>query len=262
MPLLHLVWDPDPIAFSAGFVHVRWYGLSWAFSLLCLYALGIWIFRRENRSDEHVVTIVQYVFLGAFLGARIAQVIFYNPDYFLQNPSQILAIWNGGLASHGGVIGGIIGMVLFSRAYPQYGLLWLLDRLFVVGLLCAAIIRLGNFFNAELPGTVSDVPWAIIEPRYGMEPRHPVVLYEFLVAFAMFLCEILLYLRYRSKYPGLYLCFFLTVPYVLRFLVEFFKEPEAGVWFGFISGTQMLHVPLILSGVVLSYFVFTRKLKY
>lgn len=245
------------MAFYLGPLAVRWYGLSWAAALWGIYGLGRIVFKREGKPAEDLADIVQYVFLGAFIGARVAQVLFYEPAYFFAHPEEIPAVWHGGLSSHGGVAGGILGMLLFARRHPGYDPMWLLDRLFLVGLLSAALIRLGNFFNAELPGTPTDLPWGIISPAYGLIPRHPVVLYESLISFAMLGCQWLLYRRYQGRIAGLHTAFFLTVPYVFRFLIEFFKEPEGGLILGFFSRTQLLHLPLIISGIIL--FVLMRR---
>jgi len=262
MQACFIYWQPDPVAFSLGPLAVRWYGLSWAASIWGLYALGRVVFKREGKPVEDLADIVQFVFLGAFIGARVAQVLFYEPAYFFAHPEEIPAIWHGGLSSHGAVAGGILGMLLFARKHREYDLMWLLDRLFLVGLLSAGLIRLGNFMNAELPGIPTDLPWGIISPAYGLIPRHPVVLYEAAISFAMLGCQWLLYRRYKGEIAGLHTAFFLSIPYMFRFLAEFFKEPEGGLFLGVFSRTQLLHLPLICGGIILFILIRMGKINY
>jgi prolipoprotein diacylglyceryl transferase len=229
----------------------------WTLSIFGCFFLGSWILKKENLSEEHLVLIIQYIFIGSIIGARLGQVFFYDFSRFMVNPIEILYVWHGGLSSHGGVIGGLIALYLFQRGHPEYSLTWLFDRVALIIYLPAALIRFGNLMNSELVGKITDVPWAFI---FGADtqPRHPVVLYESICYFILLFSVIQIYRRQGDKYPGFYTAFFFTSTFLVRFLLEFTKEPEKMVG-GIISSTQLLSIPLILLGVILFIFTFRNK---
>lgn len=252
---LFIHWNVNPtIPINFHLFTVQWYGLMWTLSIFGCFFLGRWILAKENLSEENLVLIIQYIFIGAIIGARLGQVIFYQPSYFLAHPTEILSIWKGGLSSHGGVIGGLIAIYLFHRGHPEFHLLWLLDRVALIIYLPAALIRFGNLMNSELVGKVTTLPWGFIFPE-ETEARHPVVLYESICYFILLLIVTQLYRTMGGRRPGFYVAFFFTFTFLTRFLLEFMKEPEDMV--GPISSTQLLSIPLILLGIFM--FIFTYR---
>jgi phosphatidylglycerol:prolipoprotein diacylglycerol transferase len=254
---VHWLVNPDiPLPFHL--ITVQWYGLMWTLSIFGCFFLGRWILNKENLSEEHLVLIIQYIFIGAIVGARLGQALFYDLSFFMSKPLEIFQVWHGGLSSHGGVVGGLAGLYLFQRAHPQYGLVWLFDRVAVIIYLPCSLIRFGNLMNSELIGKVTDVPWAFYFPGETM-PRHPVVLYESICYFILLIIIICIYRQMGSKRPGFYMAFFFTFTFLTRFLLEFMKEPEGSLHLGPISKTQLLSLPLILVGVIMFIFAYKNK---
>jgi phosphatidylglycerol---prolipoprotein diacylglyceryl transferase len=234
---------------------VRWYGLFFALGFLSGYRVLVQIYRNETRSEENLSNLFLYIFFGTVLGARLGHVLFYQPDYYLGRPWEILMIWEGGLASHGGFIGVLIGIYLYVRKYDEMTFLELADRLAIPCLLAASCIRIGNFFNSEIIGRPSDLPWAIIFFRVDDIPRHPAMLYE---SFAYAVIFAAMYTAYWKseivKVPGLTLGVIFATSFVARFVIEFVKEEQVAFELGMpLNMGQLLSVPFILFGVVLIY---------
>lgn len=258
--LLFIHWNLEPnIPLPFDFFSIQWYGFMWTLSIFGSFFLGKWILEKENISEEHLVLLIQYIFIGSIVGARLGQVVFYDLPYFLENPLEIFKVWKGGLASHGGVIGGVLSVYIFSKTYPQYSMRWIFDRVALVIFLPAALIRIGNFFNSELYGRITDVPWAVIFDRVDNLPRHAVVLYEATAYLLLQLVAILLYRKHSDTKPFLYVGIFFAGTFSVRFLLEFMKEAEGNLFLGYISKTQLLSVPLILVGLTLLLFAFRKK---
>ena len=167
-----LVWDIDPQIFSFSPVP-RWYGLIFASGIIGGFLLMKHVFKKENKDILLVDKLLIYVFFGMLIGMRLGHCFFYEPDQYLSNPIRIFKIWEGGYASHGGFAGLIFSVVLFSRQHKDLKLMWLLDRLALPSMLGAGMIRIANFFNSEMVGRPTDVPWAIIFKYVDGTPRHP-----------------------------------------------------------------------------------------
>jgi len=248
----HPVWNVDPILLKLGPLQVHWYGLFFAGGLLLGYAIIRKICQFEGKDPESVDPLFGYVVLGIIIGARLAHCFFYEPDYFLTHPIEILKIWKGGLASHGGLLGAVIGLWLGSRRYHiSFG--WIVSRLTIPTLLVAAMIRLGNLFNSEILGKPTEAPTAIVFARVDSLPRHPVMLYE---SFAYFLTFLLLTAIYRfadrkrldTLLPGVGL----TAVFGARIGLEIFKVPQADYSTGLpLNVGQLLSIPFLLLGIVL-----------
>jgi prolipoprotein diacylglyceryl transferase len=260
--VIHLVWNVDPAIFRVGPFAPRWYGLLFALGFALGYMIMVQIYRNERRPEEPLSSLFLYIFAGTLIGARLGHVLFYQPDYYLSRPWEILMIWQGGLASHGGFAGVLIALYLYVRKYRDMSFLELCDRLVIAILPAAGLIRIGNLFNSEILGNPTNVPWAIIFIKVDPLPRHPAMLYEALTYLLVFAILYVAYWRTEIvKIPGRILGAGFVACFTARFLIEFVKEGQ--VWFeqGMILNMgQLLSIPFVLIGVVL---VFHRpKLPY
>jgi prolipoprotein diacylglyceryl transferase len=211
-----------------------------------------WIFQREKVNLELLDSGLMYCVFGIIVGARLGHCLFYDPAFYFGNPLKILAIWEGGLASHGGGLGVIIALFFFQRKYKiEY--LWLLDRIAISTALFGFFVRFANFINSEIVGTQTDVPWAVVFSRIDLLPRHPAQLYESLSYLSIFVALILLYRFSNIKnQSGALFGSFLCLIFAARFGIEFVKVKQAAytgeVW---INTGQALSIPFFVVGLVL-----------
>jgi len=252
-----MLWDISPVAFtvSVGSFHlpVYWYGLFFASTFVYGMFVFRYIFRREGRPEDEVYDLVLFVLAGTVIGARLGHVLFYNPIFYLTHPWKILAVWEGGLASHGAVVGILVGVWLYSRRATDQSFLWVCDRIGVTVPLSGCLIRIGNFFNSEILGHPTDVPWAVIFARVDLLPRHPVQLYEAFCYLLIFLIQFRFYLKQGNSVPTGHMFgrFFILV-FGARFVLEFFKEGQAAFETGWtITMGQWLSIPAMLMGLYL-----------
>jgi prolipoprotein diacylglyceryl transferase len=247
----YFTWNVSPVLLELGPLQLRWYGLLFVGSFFLGLLISKWIFRREGRDPELLDTLLIYALAGTVIGARLMHCLAYEPHYYLSNPLEILMVWKGGLASHGGMLGVIIALWLFCRRYKE-SFFWLLSRITIPGLVVAAAVRFGNFFNSEILGKETDLPWAIIFERVDMLPRHPVQLYEAFSYLAILGLFVILYKKLAPEFttrlfPGLFLFLMFTV----RFLLEYTKTKQAAyTWEIPFSTGQMLSLPFIIIGLV------------
>lgn len=248
----HLIWTVSPNIIDAFGIQIRWYGALFAAAFLFGSQLMEWIYRCENRNPEHIDRLFMFLMAGTIIGARLGHCLFYDPQYYWHQPLKIFAIWEGGLASHGGAIGVLSGLYLYKRK-TQENYLWLLDRLSIPAALAACLIRIGNLFNSEILGTPSTVPWAIIFERVDNIPRHPAQLYEALSYAVIFIGLLIVYKRgQRTLNNGQLFSLFLIGVFSSRFSIEFVKTQQAAYSSELaISTGQLLSLPFILSGVLL-----------
>lgn len=275
MTLAAITWDVDPVIFEIFGRGIRWYGLFFALGLLILGPMiegRIW--KREKLNPEWMNSLFVYVVLGTILGARLGHVLFYDPSYYLANPSKIFAVWEGGLASHGGTIGIIVAVWIYSRRVTKRSILWTLDRLAVPTGLAAALIRLGNLMNSEIFGRPTDLPWGFVFPRASefagyaekgltIPACHPTQIYEavaYLLVFA--LCMYLYWGRDAARrYPGLILGYFLLGVFGFRLFVESIKNVQESWEIGLVQHYglnmgQLLSIPFILAGLGLIIYAY------
>lgn len=242
-----MIWNPDPVIFSIGPFSVHWYGLMWGLCVLFIYWFFKYAHKVEGRNFEEIGHMPEYLFLGGIIGARMGNVLFYDLSYYLQNPIEILQVWKGGLASHGGGIGVLIAIFIFSRRNPKYTFWWILDRISVSICVGAGLIRIGNLLNSEIVGKVTNVPWAFAFVRNdGMSPlvyRHPSPLYEAIMVFAIFFLLFYLYKKEKWRSPGCLTGMYFTLAFTGRTLLEFFKDDAAR--------TQLLNLPFVAIGLLL-----------
>ncbi len=251
----HFVWNVEPEIFSIGPFHPRWYGLFFALGFAVGYQIMAQFYRREGRPLENLSNLLVYLLFGTIIGARLGHVFLYQPDYYLTHPWKILMIWEGGLASHGGFAGVMIAMCLYLRKYREMSFVELADRLVIPSLLVASLIRVGNFFNSEILGTPSSLPWAIVFARIDNIPRHPAMLYE---AGAYFLAFCALYIAYwKTKtihFPGRTFGTSLATCFLARIMIEFVKENQVPFEQGMLLNMgQLLSIPFIAAGLFLIY---------
>jgi len=251
----HLVWNVDPAIVSFGPFTVRWYGLLFALGFLVGFQVMAQIYRAERRPFENLSSLLSYVMLGTIIGARLGHVLFYQPDYYLVRPWEIPMVWHGGLASHGGFAGVIIALYLYLRKHRDMSFIELADRLAIACLPAATMIRIGNFFNSEIIGRPSDLPWAIVFARVDDLPRHPAMLYE-AAAYLVFFCALYVaYWRTRIiQFPGRVFGITLATCFFARFMIEFVKENQVPFENHLpLNMGQLLSIPFILTGIVLIY---------
>ena len=256
MPLA-VNWSVDPEIFSIGPVSVRYYGLLF----MSGFILGYWMFTKFFKRERLPLTLLDtllYLLLGCTLvGSRLGHVLFYQPEYYLANPVEILKVWEGGLASHGGTIAIMIGMWWFVKKYGRkynFNYIWILDRLAVAVCFAAMFIRLGNLMNSEIYGNPTDMPWGFIfELRGETLPKHPTQLYEALCYLGTgIILSCLYWFRLDKIKQGLLLGIFFIGIFASRFLIEYVKEPQVSFEEGMILNMgQILSIPFIIMGVAL-----------
>lgn len=248
-----LTWNVDPIAVSIGPLSIYWYGLLFAAAFIVGVQIMGRMFVREGRDKNDLDSLLGFVVIGALVGARLGHCLFYDPTYYLSNPLGILKVWEGGLASHGGVVGILLAVWAYART-RGYPLLWLLDRIAVPAALGGAFIRVGNFMNSEIVGMPTIVSWAVIFERVDDLPRHPVQLYEAAAYLSIFAVLVLAWrVEGMRRRQGLLAGLFFTLVFAARFALEFFKTPQAVYEAGyFLSVGQWLSVPCVLAGLWLA----------
>ncbi|TSA26801.1 MAG: prolipoprotein diacylglyceryl transferase [Ignavibacteriales bacterium] len=255
-----IYWNVSPDIFSIGPVTIRWYGLLFAMSFIVGYQIMAIIFKRENRSEQDLNDLVWYMILGTVLGARLGHCLFYNPDYYLSHPLEILQIWKGGLASHGAGIGIITALILYTRKKKEISFLWIMDRVVITVALSGFFIRLGNLFNSEIIGKPTNGNWGFIFVSVDNIPRHPAQLYEAIAYLLIFIFLLSFYFRVKGKFKnGLLFGLFLISIFGFRFFVEFFKENQSLFEQKlFLNMGQLLSIPFVIMGI---YFLFREDKK-
>ncbi|MFH2096845.1 MAG: prolipoprotein diacylglyceryl transferase [Bacteroidota bacterium] len=267
MNLAFINWNPNPDIFSiaddvwlVGGLTVRYYGLLFAGAFFFGYLVMSRIFKKENMEDKQMERLTIYMAIGTIIGARLGHCLFYQPGYYFSHPLEILKIWEGGLASHGGAFGILTALYIFSKkAKKPY--IWILDRIVIVVALAGLFIRSGNLMNSEIVGKASSLPWAFYFPRNDCPPpwdcdlstidaRHPAQLYEALAYFVIFI--VLFFLYHKRNYgnkPGILFSIFLISLFSVRFLVEFIKDIQVKFESNMIINMgQILSIPFILFG--------------
>jgi phosphatidylglycerol---prolipoprotein diacylglyceryl transferase len=252
--LTYITWDIDPDIFTIPFINhpVRWYGLFFALAFLISQQIMYLIYKKEGRPISEIDTLTIYMVFATIVGARLGHVLFYDPIHYFQNPHKIFMIWEGGLASHGGVIGVLIAIYLFARkTHVNYW--WALDRISIVASLTFCLIRLGNLMNSEMIGTPTNLPWAFIFTMKDNIPRHPAQLYEAIHYFIWFIVLFALWYRLKdSMRNGLLFGWSLIILFSFRFVDEFFKIDQVEFEQGMILNMgQLLSIPFILTGIVI-----------
>ena len=262
-----LDWNPDRVLVSLGPVSIYWYGLLFVAGFLLGYWIMTWICKRENYPSGELDSLLIYLFVGTIVGARLGHVFFYEPQYFLAQPIEILKIWKGGLASHGGAIGLLLSFAFFIYMHPRNNVLWLMDRLCIPTALTAVFIRCGNFMNSEIVGVPTGSDYGVIfrqAHESNSVPCHPVQLYEAAAYLFVFLLLFAGYLFNKHKKAGRPLGIFLTLVFSARMILEVFKQSQTsldnainGIISSFVnlpfqaSMGMLLSIPFVIVGIVM-----------
>jgi phosphatidylglycerol---prolipoprotein diacylglyceryl transferase len=265
--LAYINWNASPDILHLGPITLRWYGLLFASGFLIGLFMVRKMFLAEKAPEAWLDKCFVYIVLGAVIGARLGHVFFYDFAYYMKNPLEIPKVWHGGLASHGGAIGIIIALFMFSRWVSKKPILWILDKVVVPTALAGCFIRLGNLMNSEILGKPAKVAWAFIfqeETGFGTKapgpPRHPVQIYESLSYLLIFFFLYWLYWRTDKREKAGYLFgMFMILIWGVRFFMEFFKDSQGGFESAFnnaLSTGQLLSIPFVLIGL---YFVLRPK---
>jgi len=260
MPPLFVLPFPmfDPVLVTIGPFAIRWYALAyivgillgWLYARMLIRSTKVWggpaPFTLTDFDD-----FVLWVTLGIILGGRLGYVLFYNLDYFLGHPAEVIQLWHGGMSFHGGFIGCVLAVVLFARR-RKISTLSLGDVACAAGPIGLFLGRLANFINSELWGRVSDVPWAMVFPTGGPLPRHPSQLYEAGLEGVVLFCLLAIMVRMGAlRRPGLIVGTFAIAYGIFRSFSELFREPDVqlGFLWGGLTMGMVLSVPLILAGI-------------
>ena len=265
---LAINWSVNPELLSLGPISVRWYSLLFVSGFILGWFIFKWFFMREDLPVTLLDPLLYTLLIGTIVGARLGHCLFYQPDYYLGSWEgfwEIFMPWKGGLASHGGTIALIVAMVWFARKYGRkydFDFLWIMDHLAIAVCFAATLIRLGNLFNSEIYGDVTDLPWGFIfELRGETLPKHPTQLYE---ALSYFILGIALILVYRYKLDKVYRGFFIGTFFIgcfgMRFLIEFIKEPQVMFEQSMtLNMGQWLSIPFVILGVAMLVYSYIKK---
>ncbi|KPK87829.1 MAG: prolipoprotein diacylglyceryl transferase [Bacteroides sp. SM23_62_1] len=256
-------WNVNPEIFRIGNFAVRWYGLLFASGFLFGYLIFYKFFKKEGLTVEILDKLTIYMALGTVIGARLGHCLFYEPNYYLSNPIEILKIWKGGLASHGAAIGILIALYLFVRKHKK-PFIWILDRIVVVVALGGALIRIGNLMNSEIYGVQTSLPWGFVFIRnHEIVPKHPTQIYEALTYFLVFGILFWIYLKTKAQFrDGTLFGWFLILVFGIRFFIEFIKEDQVPFEGGMtLNMGQWLSIPFVLLGITVLYLYYRKSKK-
>ena len=250
-----ITWSISPEIFSLGPIHIRYYGLLFATSFLLGFKIMEWIYKKENRPMDDLNDLIWYMLLGTVIGARLGHCLFYNPEFYLSHPMEILKVWRGGLASHGAAVGILTSIYFYSKKKKNQSFLWVMDRVVIGVALAAFFIRMGNLFNSEIIGKPTEMVWGFIFTSVDNVPRHPTQIYEALFYLLSFVIIFFQYKKYDGKFNDGYLFgIFLILIFGFRIFVEFFKRYQEAFEQGMILNMgQLLSIPLVLFGIYLLY---------
>jgi phosphatidylglycerol:prolipoprotein diacylglycerol transferase len=265
----YILWDADPEIFTipefGGFgpFPVRWYGLLFAAGFLIGQQVMIHVFKKERKPLEDIDALTLYMVISTVLGARIGHFLFYQPEILFKNPLEVILPPYAGLASHGAVIGIILGLWLYSRSRKLTGqtFLWVADRIVIVVALAGSFIRFGNLMNSEIVGTPTDLPWGFIfmkNTEFLQIPRHPSQLYESISCMVLFFILLAIWNRYKENTPrGMLVGVFFVWVFTLRFLYEFIKENQEAFEANYaLNMGQILSIPVVMLGL---YFIWQSR---
>ncbi|MBQ2090286.1 MAG: prolipoprotein diacylglyceryl transferase [Bacteroidales bacterium] len=267
--ILAIIWNANPELFHIGGFAVRWYSLLFVSGFILGFFIFQWFFKREKLDPRLLDSLLVTLIVGTIVGARLGHCLFYQPDYYLGSWEGFLEIfmpWEGGLASHGGTIALFIAMWWFAHKYGKrhgFDFVWLVDHLSIAVCFAATFIRLGNLFNSEIYGGVTNLPWGFVFVRNEeTEPHHPTQLYEALSYLILGLVLLAIY-KYRSEktWRGTFIGLFLIGCFGSRFLIEFIKNDQVDFEAGMaLNMGQILSIPFVLLGIGFLVYAYKKKL--
>ena len=276
--LLYVTWDVNPVLLQIGPLAIRYYSLLF----IAGFPLGYWLFTkfysREGKNTDLLEPLLYALLIGTIVGARLGHCLFYEPEYYFQHPAEIIKVWHGGLASHGGAIGVLLAIFWYAGRYGKknhFDTMWVLDRLAIAICFAGCCIRLGNLFNSEIFGGATTLPWGfkfirsaqwIAEYGPAVYPPdgaacHPTQIYEALSYLLLGLFLLWAYWKKGEKlYKGTLFGIFLIVLFGMRFLIEFIKNDQVDFESGMLLNMgQLLSLPFILAGATILVLSLIRK---
>ncbi|MFA5712577.1 MAG: prolipoprotein diacylglyceryl transferase [Bacteroidales bacterium] len=266
---LSIRWAASPEIFSIGPITLRYYSILFVSGFIIGYYLMMRFFAREALPNTLLDPLLYTLLGSALVGARLGHCLFYEPAYYLANPGEILKVWHGGLASHGGAIAILIAIWFFVKKYGKrhsFDYLWLMERIGIATALAGALIRVGNLMNSEIYGSVTNLPWGFIFVNRGeVLAKHPTQLYEAAAYLITFITLMLLYWKGLPKLKkGTLFGLFLIGIFGARFFIEYVKEPQVGFETQMIEQIglnmgQLLSIPFILGGVALIVWGYIKR---
>ena len=251
----------NPTLLELGPLTIRWYGLTMAIGVLAAVLMIIYLFKKQGLKEDLAISLIFWLFAGGLIGARLGYIIFYNLQFYLQNPGEIIFINHGGLSSHGLTLGLLASFFLFAK-FKKANWKKIADIIVLSLPLLITGVRIGNFFNSEIVGRATNLAWGVKYISYEANPipRHPVQIYEALAALAIFL---LLVFVYRRK-PQSELCLFnlfIFLYFTSRFLLEFTKEYQVMLPGSLFTQGQILSLPFIVFAVIFFFFTVNKAAK-
>ena len=269
MELLVVHWNIDPAILHIGGFELRWYSLLFVSGFILGWFIMKDFFKREKMDEKLLDPLLYTLLICTIVGARLGHCIFYQPDYYFGSWKGFLEIfmpWKGGLASHGGTIAIILGLIWYVNKYGKkndFDFMWLVDHLVIPVSFAACFIRLGNLFNSEIYGGPTSLPWGFIFERNGETvPCHPTQLYE---GGTYLLLGLVLYALYRWRldkvYRGTFTGIFFIVCFGSRILIEFVKNPQVAFEENMaLNMGQILSIPFVLLGIGCLVWAYSKKL--
>ena len=242
----------DPVAFEFLTFEIRWYSLSYIAGIVLAWIYIKKFILKETEYSKYIDDLISYVIIGVIIGGRLGYVIFYNFEYYISNPLEILMIWTGGMSFHGGVLGVIISTYLFCKK-NKLSTFYFLDIISLSAPIGIFLGRIANFINSELYGTRTDFFLAVIFEKVDTVSRHPSQLYEaFFEGIILFILLNLIYKKYINHKPGVLSALFLIFYSVFRFIIEFTREPDAhlGLVFMELSQGQVMSILFFVVGLI------------
>lgn len=264
--LSYIIWNANPEIISHP-LSIRWYGMMFAIGFLIGYEIESRIYKHEGAPERWLGILLLWTMAGTIIGARLGHVFFYEWDYYSANPGEIIKVWNGGLASHGGTIGVILGVLFYSMFTTKRSPLWAFDRLVIPIALVGAMIRFGNLMNSEIYGGPTDLPWGMWFVRsrewhtlYEGIACHPTQIYESFCYLALF--GLLMWMYWKKNMedrPGLIFGVFLVGIFLPRFFIEFIKNDQVAFEADMVLNMgQLLSIPFVLLGIGLIIYAMSR----
>ena len=243
----------DPVAFEFLTFEIRWYSLSYIAGIILAWIYIKKFILKETEYSKYIDDLISYVIIGVIIGGRLGYVIFYNFEYYISNPLEILMIWTGGMSFHGGVLGVIISTYLFCKK-KKLSTFYFLDLISLSAPIGIFLGRIANFINSELYGTRTDFFLAVIFEKVDTVSRHPSQLYEaFFEGIILFILLNFIYKKYINHKPGVLSALFLIFYSVFRFIIEFTREPDAhlGLVFMELSQGQVMSILFFVVGLII-----------